>query len=47
MFTEPCYKCVYANFLDVAFSQNGLRDTVIEIPYLIVMQCGLCNCSSK
>ena len=28
---------MYANFLDMAFSQNGLKDTVIEHPYLMAV----------
>lgn len=30
---------VYANFLDMAFSQSGLKDFVIEHPYLMAMIC--------
>lgn len=50
VFTEPCYKMcggMYANFLDMAFGQNSLRGTIIEHPYLMAVQCGLCNCPSR
>lgn len=32
---------VYANFLDMAFSQNGLKDTVIEHLYLMAVMWSL------
>lgn len=32
---------VYANVLDMAFSQNGLKDTVTEHPYLMAVMWSL------